>query len=67
MIESLENLPPPPDDWMGDVFGDEKDQARLDKWRRNHNLKVLVQRKAFREYFGHDLEDYPDWQTEDNA
>lgn len=65
--KSLKNSPPPPDDWMDDVYGSEQDQAKLDNWRRKHNLKVLAQRKAFREYFGEDMEEYPDYQNEENA
>lgn len=60
-------IPPPPEEWIIDVYSDAKEQLAMDIWRRVHNLKVLAQRQAYRDYFGNDYEEYPEWQTEENA
>lgn len=68
MPKSLDNNPPlPPEDWVTDVLTGSKDQAAADIWRKVHNLKVLEQREAYREFFGEDFEEYPEWQTKENA
>lgn len=65
MTSSLENAPDIPQEWIVDMQGEQKDQLALDLYRRVHNLKVLEQRKAFKEFFGFDADDYPSWQTEE--
>lgn len=60
-------IPKPPEEWIIDVYSDRKDQDAMDIWRRVHNLKVLEQRQAYRDYFGYDYEEYPEWQTKENA
>lgn len=67
MPQNLASPPPPPDDWVSDVYADPKEQVAMDIWRKVHNLKVLEQREAYREFFGKDFEEYPEWQTEENA
>ena len=57
-----------PEQWMSDVFGATKgEQAALDIWKRQHNLKVLKQRKEWFDYYGFAADEYPEWQTEENA
>lgn len=67
MLKSLDNAPPIPEDWIMDVFVDESEQDAMDIWKQQHNLKVLEQRIAFKEFFGFDADDYPDWQDEKAA
>lgn len=64
-LKSLKEAPPFPEEWIDDVYCTKDTQLAMDIWKKVHNLKVLQQRKAFREFFGFDAAEYPDYQTEE--